>query len=68
MPMPRELHDLILRYNRVGCLLDSVDEDAIRGGDTAALAGAKLVLAEMNKVKAQIDEFIDQARLKPSRH
>jgi hypothetical protein len=41
---------------------------AIKAGDAAALAGAKLVLAEMNKVKAQIDEFIDQAPLKPSRH
>jgi hypothetical protein len=59
---------LILRFNRVGCLLDDVDEDAIRAGDAAALASAKLIVAEMNKVRGEIDAFLDQARLKPSRH
>jgi hypothetical protein len=68
MPMPAELRALILKFNQVGCLLDSVDEDAIRDGDAAALASAKLILAEMNKVRAEIDAFLDQARLKRSRH
>jgi hypothetical protein len=35
MPMPAELRALIERFNRVGCLLDGVDEDAIRDGDAA---------------------------------
>jgi hypothetical protein len=66
--MPPELRDLILRFDRIGCLLDDVDEDAIRDGDAAALASAKLILAEMNRVKGEIDAFLDQARLKRSRH
>ena len=41
MPMPAELRALMERYNRIGCLLDSVDEDAIKSGDPAALASAK---------------------------
>jgi hypothetical protein len=68
MPMPQELRALILRFNRVGCLLDDVDEDAIRAGDAAALASAKLIVAEMNKVRGEIDTFLDQAQLKPSPH
>jgi hypothetical protein len=68
MPMPPELRALILRFNRVGCLLDDVDEDAIRAGDAAALASAKLIVVEMNKVRGEIDAFLDQARLKPSPH
>jgi hypothetical protein len=68
MPMPPELRDLILRFNRVGCLLANVDEDAIRDGDAAVLASAKLILSEMNKVKGEIDTFIDRARLERSRH
>jgi hypothetical protein len=27
MPMPAELRALILKFNQVGCLLESVDED-----------------------------------------
>jgi hypothetical protein len=34
----------------------------------ARLASAKLIVAEMNKVRGEIDAFLDQARLKPSRH
>jgi hypothetical protein len=55
--MPAELHDLILRYNRIGCLLD---EDKVLSGDPAALAEQRLIVAELNKVRAQIDEFIDR--------
>jgi hypothetical protein len=68
MPMPAELRALMERYNQVGCLLDDVDEDAIKAGDAAALASAKLILSEMNKVKGEIDAFIDRARLERSRH
>jgi hypothetical protein len=62
MPMPAELRDLILRFNRIGCLLDSVDEDAIKDGDAAAVANAQVIINEMNKVKAEIDSFLDLHR------
>ena len=58
--MTPELRELMLRYNRIGCLLDDVDEDAIRDGDAAALASAKLILAEMARIKGQIDAFLDR--------
>ena len=48
---------MILKYNQIGCLLDSVDEDAMRDGDAAALANAKLIVAEMARIKGQIDAF-----------
>jgi hypothetical protein len=64
--MPPELRDLILRFNRIGAALP--DNDAILTGDPGVLADAKLIIAEMNKVKAEIDAFLDQARLKRSRH
>ncbi len=61
MPMPTELKSLIERYCRIGCLLD---EEKVLSGDPAAIAEQRLVLAEMHKVKAAIDAFLDQARLK----
>ena len=48
------------RYNQVGVLLDSVDEDAMRDGDAAALANAKMIVAEMARIKGQIDAFLDR--------
>lgn len=51
---------MILKYNQIGCLLDSVDEDAMRDGDAAALANAKLIMAEMARIKGQIDAFLDR--------
>jgi hypothetical protein len=60
MPMPAELRALMERYNQVGCLLDDVDEDAIKAGDAAALANAKLIVAEMARIKGQIDAFLDR--------
>ena len=54
------LKNLILKYNQIGCLLDSVDEDAMRDGDAAALANAKLIVAEMARIKGQIDAFLDR--------
>lgn len=47
------------RYNQVGVLLDSVDEDAMRDGDAAALANAKMIVAEA-RIKGQIDAFLDR--------
>ena len=49
---------MILKYNQIGCLLDSVDEDAMRDGDAAALANAKVIVAEMARIKGQI--FLDR--------
>ncbi len=59
MPMPIELKNLILRYNAIGCLLS---EEKVLSGDPAAIAEQRLVLAEMAKVKSQIDAFLDAAR------
>jgi hypothetical protein len=58
--MPPELRALILRFNQIGAALP--DEDAIRTGDPGVLADVKLLVAEMNRVKAEIDAFLDQAR------
>jgi hypothetical protein len=66
--IPPELRALIFRYTQIGCLLDDVDEDGIRSGDPAALAGAQLILAEADRVKREIDAFIDRAQLERSRH
>jgi hypothetical protein len=60
MPMPDALRELMLRFNRIGAALP--DDDAIRTGDPGVLADVKLILAEMNKVKAEIDAFLDQGR------
>ncbi len=59
MPMPTELKNLILRYNQIGCLLS---EEKVLSGDPVAIAEQRLVLAEMHKVKAEIDAFLDAAR------
>jgi hypothetical protein len=64
--MPPELRELILRFNRIGAALP--DDDAILSGDPGVLADVKLLVAEMNRVKAEIDAFLDQAQLKRSRH
>jgi hypothetical protein len=58
--------DIALQSDRL--LTHGIGEDAIRSGDIAALASVKLIVAEMNRVKREIDEFIDEARLKRSRH
>jgi hypothetical protein len=57
--MTPDLHALLLRCNRIGVLFDSIDEDSIRSGDAAALAHAKMILAEFNK---SFDAFLAAAR------
>ena len=47
---------LMQRYNQIGCLLP--DEENLDLTNAAAVAEAKLVLAEMAKVKAELDEML----------
>jgi hypothetical protein len=44
------------RYNQVGCLLP--EEDDFDPTNAAALAEAKLILAEMAKVKAELEAML----------
>jgi len=61
MPMPLELRDLILRFNQLGAALPRSDDGKpVLPDDPAALAYAKLLLAEMSRVKSQIDAFLDR--------
>ena len=48
---------LMARYVQLGQLLD---EEKIEAGDVNAITEAKLVLAEMDKTKAEIDALIAQ--------
>jgi hypothetical protein len=59
MPMPIELKNLMLKFNRIGCLLS---EDAVLSGDPGLVAEQTMVVAELNKIYAQIFEFLDQHR------
>lgn len=47
---------LVKRYNQVGSLLP--EEEYLDLTNAAAVAEAKLVLAEMAKVKAELDEML----------
>jgi hypothetical protein len=55
--MPAELRALFERYNALGRLLPSQD-DMGAFEDPGVRAEAKLILAEMAKVKKRIDDFI----------
>ena len=50
--MPPELRELMQRYCRLGCLLPPLEEVVARQAE------AKLVLAEMGVVQAQIDSLL----------
>ena len=47
------------RYNALGRLLPSPDDLAL-DHDEAAIAGAQMVLAEMAKVKAEMDALLER--------
>jgi hypothetical protein len=47
---------LMARYNQIGALLP--DPDDFDPHDAAALSEAKVILAEMEKVKAELDEML----------
>ena len=62
--MPPELAALMKRYIALGQLLpqgDDVDRVAALE-DEQARAAASLIIAEMEKVRVEIDAFIDAAR------
>ena len=50
---------LMQRYNALGRLLPSPDDLAL-DHDEAAIAGAQMVLAEMAKVKAEMDALLER--------
>jgi hypothetical protein len=54
MPLPDELRGLLLRYTQLGLLIPPLDD--LDDPDTRA--GARVVLAEMEEVQRQIDEFL----------
>jgi hypothetical protein len=56
-----KVFSLMARYCQLGRLLD---EEGIEAGEPAALTSAKVVLAEMNKTKGEIDEHLDRVRVK----
>lgn len=58
--MPPELSRLMQRYIDLGRLLPSAHEDLPE--DIPGRAELRIVLAEMNKVKGQIDAFLAGAR------
>lgn len=63
--MPPELLDLLQRYIRIAVLLDA---DAVCGGEAEAVAGQRLIVAELDKTWSEIDAFLDEARAKRLRH
>jgi hypothetical protein len=58
--MPAELLALFDRYSALGRLLPSPDDFDTE--DPIAVAGAKLVLAEMSNVEAEVNRFIASYR------
>ena len=56
--MPDELHDLMLRYCQLGCLLPQDEDMEVTFEDPRALGEVKIILEEMAKVKKRIDDFI----------
>jgi hypothetical protein len=59
MPMPVELQVLMQRYCQLGRLLPPVDDADLQ--DPRSRAEIKVVIEEMDKVKAQIDDFLTAA-------
>jgi hypothetical protein len=56
--MTDEFWRLVKRYNQIGCLLP--DPDCFDPHDAAALAEAKVLLAELARVRSEIDAYIEQ--------
>src|SRR5262249_6095972 len=64
MSMPPELRDLMQRYCQLGRLLPQPIED-VSFEDPRERAEIALVIKEMERVKAEIDAFLDAARQRP---
>jgi len=61
MPAPPEFIALMLRFNQLGRLLPPGKEEQTEAvADPARRAEIKIVLAEMRKVRAEIDAFLDK--------
>jgi hypothetical protein len=62
--MPPELRQLMERFNELGRLLPQDPEFLDFPDDPAGRAEVKIVLAEMKKIEAQINAFLDKHRRK----
>jgi hypothetical protein len=51
---------LVKRYNQIGALLP--EEENFDPRDAAQVAEARIILAEMNKTKAQMDALLERER------
>jgi hypothetical protein len=51
---------LVKRYNQIGALLPA--EEDIDTDDAAQVAEVEVILAEMNKTKAQMDALLERER------
>ena len=60
--MPPELRAMMERYCQLGRLLPQRDDSL---EDSRARAEAEVVLREMGRVKAQIDDFLAVAKRRP---
>jgi hypothetical protein len=49
---------LMARYNVPGCLLHAADE--IDPGDIAAMVESRLIIAEMNRTKSEMDALLER--------
>jgi hypothetical protein len=56
---------LMARFNQLGRLLPAPDD--LGTDDAAAVAEAKVVIAEMNKTQSEMDALLEQERLARAR-
>ncbi|MGZ5935456.1 MAG: hypothetical protein ACXWLV_12220 [Rhizomicrobium sp.] len=56
---------LMKRFNQLGCLLPAPDD--LDTDDAAAVAEARVVIAEMNKTKSEMDALLELERLARAR-
>jgi hypothetical protein len=64
MPMPAELLTLIKRFNQIGAMLPPHDDD-LDAMDERELASVDMLMTEMRRIQAQIDNFLIQHGLRP---
>jgi hypothetical protein len=62
--MPRELRQLMERFNQLGRMLPQDPELLDLPEEPAGRAEVMIILTEMKKVEAQIDAYIDKHRCK----
>jgi hypothetical protein len=65
---PREFIELLQRHNALGRLLPRGEEELTEAlADAGKRAEMQLIINEMTKVKAEIDQFLDTHGVKPPR-